>query len=53
MKVRRAGKEHDYDYALVHMKGDLHKKLKSLATKEQITMTKLIAKAIEVYEDKR
>jgi predicted DNA-binding ribbon-helix-helix protein len=53
MKVRRDGKEHDYDYTLVHMKGDLHKKLKSLATDEKITMTKLIAKAIEVYEDKR
>lgn len=38
------------DFARIRMKKELHKKLKEMAKRDQITMTALIATALEDYE---
>lgn len=47
MKMKRKGREYDYDYKLLILKGDIHLKLKSLSKQAKIPMGKMIDKLIE------
>jgi len=50
MKLKRLGKEYDYDYKMVIMKGDYHKALKELAIKENKSLGKMISILVKHYE---
>ena len=50
MKLKRNGREYDYDYSTIIVKGEYHRALKSLSEKENVPMGKLIKKLVEHYE---
>lgn len=50
MKIIRQGKEYDYDYKTLLIKGEYHRALKSLSDKENKPMGQMILKLIESYE---
>lgn len=50
MRIVRQGKEYDYDYKTLLIKGDYHRALKSLSDKENKPMGQMIQKLIECYE---
>ena len=50
MKIKRNGKEYDYEYKLVMLNGRHYKRLKDLSDKEKMPMGKLIMKLIDLYE---
>lgn len=47
MRIVRNGKEYDYDYKTILIKGDTHEKLRSEAEKRGIKMTRLINQMLE------
>ena len=47
MKMKRNGREYDYDYKLLIIGGEIHKKLKALSKEEKMPMGKLIDKLID------
>jgi hypothetical protein len=51
MKIVRKGREYDYDYKSIVVKGIYHNTLKNLSEKENIPMGKLIKKLVEFYEN--
>lgn len=51
MKLKRNGKDYEYDYLTIIVKGEYHRALKSLSEKENIPMGKLIKKLVDHYED--
>jgi hypothetical protein len=50
MKLKRLGKEYDYDYKMVVMKGEYHTALKQLADKENQPLGKMISILVKHYE---
>jgi hypothetical protein len=50
MKLKRNGRDYEYDYLTIVVKGEYHRALKSLSEKENIPMGKLIKKLVEHYE---
>jgi hypothetical protein len=51
MKMIRQGKEYDYDYKQILVKGKYHKSLQTLSKKEDLPMGKMIQKLVEHYEN--
>ena len=51
MRIVRKGKEYDYDYSTMVIKGEYHRSLKSLSEKEKIPMGKMIKKLVDFYEN--
>jgi hypothetical protein len=51
MKIKRAGKEYEYDYMTMYMPGDLHRRLKNLSKTEKVTLVKMLDKVLKKYED--
>ena len=50
MKIKRLGKDYDYDYKSIIMKGDYYRALKKLANKENKPLGKMISILVEHYE---
>ena len=50
MKIKRLGKQYDYDYKMVVMKGEYHTALKQLADKENQPLGKMISILVKHYE---
>jgi hypothetical protein len=50
MKITRLGKKYEYDYMTLLIKGEYHRKLKSLSEIENLPMGKMISKLVEHYE---
>lgn len=51
MKIVRQGKQYEYDYNTIIVKGEYHRQLLSLSKKEKLPMGKMIMKLIENYEN--
>ncbi len=51
MKMIRNGREYDYDYKTILIKGTTHKKLKNAAEKRGMKMTRFIKHMLENYRD--
>ena len=52
MKIKRNGKEYDYDYMTMYVPGKLHRRLKKLSTTERLTLVKMLDKVLKSYENK-
>ena len=50
MKIKRLGKEYEYDYKMIIMKGEHYSALKKLATKENKPLGKMISILVKHYE---
>lgn len=50
MKLKRNGKEYNYDYHNIIIKGLYYKKVKQLADKHKLPIGKMINKLVEHYE---
>ena len=50
MKIIRQGKNYEYDYKTLVLKGKYHRQLKKLSELENIPMGRLISKLVEHYE---
>jgi hypothetical protein len=51
MKMIRNGREYDYDYKQIILKGSTHKKLKTAADKKGMKMAGFIKHLLETYRD--
>ena len=47
MKIVRMGKEYDYDYKFLYVKGSTHKKIKGLAQSHNLSIGAMIDKMLE------
>lgn len=52
MKIKRYGKEYDYDYMTMYMPGRIHRKLKKFAQNDKLTMVKMLDKILKDYESR-
>ena len=50
MKLKRNGKEYDYDYKNIVLKGLYYKRLKKLADEHNLPLGKMINKLVEDYD---
>lgn len=51
MKLKRNGKDYEYDYNTIVIKGEYHRALKSVCEREELPMGKMIQKLVEHYEN--
>jgi len=47
MKIVRDGREYDYDYKFLYVKGSTHKKIKGLAQRNNLSIGAMIDKMLE------
>jgi hypothetical protein len=50
MKIKRLGKDYDYDYKSIIMKGEYFRALKELSIKENKPLGKMISILVKHYE---
>jgi hypothetical protein len=50
MKLKRNGKEYDYDYSAVVMKGEYYRALQKLAKEHKLPLGKMIGILVKHYE---
>ncbi len=50
MKLKRNGKEYEYDYQTIVIKGEYHRALRGICDKEELPMGRMIKKLVEHYE---
>jgi hypothetical protein len=50
MKIKRNGKEYDYDYKTIYLHGNQHRPLQQIAKKHNLSIGQMIIKLIKHYE---
>lgn len=50
MRIVRLGKEYDYDYATIHIKGEIKEELQVLCKEHSLPMGEMIRKMVREYE---
>lgn len=53
MKIKRNGKQYDYDYMTMYVPGHIHRRLKKLAQDNKTTLVKMLNRVLVDFEKEK
>lgn len=53
MKIKRKGKEYEYEYKTILIYARNHRKLREISNENKVSMNKMLNKLFELYENEK